>query len=407
MAIAMARQDQLASGAAPEAAPLPTRVNPAIWLVYLVFYLIAPIVSGDVTELLRALAVIAVFVPVYFWICRRRGWQVLPGLILIVAFGFYGCRTNLGASNFFIYAAALGVRLGPPRRALGWLALLVPVEIFHMFLVAARTHPSAFYFLLPVLICTVLFGLLGIHQEKLDRNNEELRRSREEVARLAKSAERERIARDLHDLLGHTLSLVVLKSQLAGRLHARGDQRAGAEIAEVERIARQALQEVRTAVAGWRAAGLPEEARAAALACEAAGLDFLALGFDGGDESVAAGLPPLVAEVMAMSLREAVTNVLRHAEARRCRVELATMPGGWRLEIADDGRGLATPASEAGEVGQGGQGLANIRERAERLGGRAEWREAAGGGTVLRLELPRAAAFAAPQDPGEAGRSAA
>ncbi len=96
--------------------------------------------------------------------------------------------------------------------------------------------------------------------------------------------------------------------------------------------------------------------------------------------------------------------MLRHAGASRCRVSLETIAaGGWRLEIADDGRGLAGVAGAA----PGGQGMANIRERAARLGGQAEWRAAPGGGTVLRLELPKAVALAAPASPADAGRNAA
>lgn len=374
------------------------RINPAIWLVYLSFYLMWPLVAGHRTELIRSAAVVAVFLPIYLWTTRRDGWKTLPALAAIVGLGIFGCLSNLGASVFFIYSAALGVRLGSSRRAFGWLGAVLAVEGALAVYIGTAAFQGAIYYFASAVICTVLIGVACIHQEEVERKNDELRQTREEVTRLAKAAERERIARDLHDLLGHTLSLVVLKSQLAGRLLARGDQRAGAEIAEVERIARQALQEVRTAIAGWHDAGLPEEIANAATACSAAGLRFS--GPEAADPTLAE-LPPLAAGTMAMALREAVTNVLRHAEATRCRVRLAAGADAWQLEVEDDGRGLAAGTKAAGH------GMANIRDRVERLGGDAEWLAAPGGGTLLRLALPRrgAAAFEALDRP--AGREAA
>lgn len=375
------------------------RIHSAIWLVYLAFYLMWPVLADHRGELLRCAAVIAVFLPTYLWIARRQGWQVLPALVAVVGLGIYGCITNIGATVFFIYAVALGVRLGTSRRAFGWLGMVLAVEAGLAAFLRVAAFPGALFYYVPAVIGTVLIGLACIHQEEVERKNAELRQSREEVTRLAQAAERERIARDLHDLLGHTLSLVVLKSQLAGRLLARGDQRAAAEIAEVERIARQALQEVRTAIAGWHGAGLPEEIANAALACGAAGVRF-----EGPDAANAAlaELPPLAAGAMAMALREAVTNVLRHAGATACRVRLTATPELWRLEVEDDGSGFAAPGRTAA-----GQGMANIRDRIERLGGDAQWLAAPGGGTLLRLEIPRrgAAAFEALDRP--TGREAA
>jgi two-component system sensor histidine kinase DesK len=373
------------------------RIDPAVWLVYLAFYLMGPIYVGDRGELVRSAVVIAIFLPIYLWACRRHGWRVLPALAAIALLGVYGCRTNIGAGTFFIYSAALAIRLGDRRRAFGWIGVLLLVEIAAAFFLPALAWGGSVFFFAPILICTILIGVLNIHQEAIDRKNDELRQSRDEVFRLAKIAERERIARDLHDLLGHTLSLVVLKSQLAGRLLARSDGRAATEIAEVERIARQALQEVRTAVAGWRSAGLAAEIAGAALACEAAGLRF-----GPPPEAVPAGeLPPLIEAAMAMTLREAVTNALRHAGATRCRVGFAATEEGFLLEVEDDGRGLPAAPPESG------QGLSNIRERAARLGGHARWLPAAGGGTLLRLELPKKGAYEALDRPSPGGREAA
>lgn len=362
-----------------------TRVHPAVWLVYLIFFVMGPLINGQSEELFRTAAILGIFVPLYFWTHRQNGYQALPALLLMTGLGYYGCLSNLGAATFYIYAAALGVRLGTPSRAFYWLgALLLLLSVITVF-----GHGHTFY-MVPMVVSTAMIGLLCIHQENVEKKNDELRQSREEVTRLAKTAERERIARDLHDLLGHTLSLVVLKSQLAGRLLARAGEgkegptgstsaeRAAAEVAEVERIARQALQEVRTAVAGWRSAGLEQEIANARSACELSGLRFLGTV----DAQQLAELPPLVEGAMAMALREAVTNLLRHAEATLCRIRLSRQAEHYQLEIEDDGRGLAKKSPD-------GQGMASIRQRVAQLGGTATWLSAEGGGTLLRLELPR------------------
>ncbi len=134
-------------------------MNPAVWLVYLTFYLIGPVAAGDRTELLRTAAVVAIFLPVYFWTFRHRGWQVLPALVLVVGLGIYGCRTNLGAANFFVFSAALAYRLGTPRRSLGWLGVLAAIETGHAFYLGSFGSGQAFYYLMPVVLCTVLIGL--------------------------------------------------------------------------------------------------------------------------------------------------------------------------------------------------------------------------------------------------------
>lgn len=191
---------------------------------------------------------------------------------------------------------------------------------------------------------------------EVHRRNEALRRSDEEIERLAKVAERERIGRDLHDLLGHTLSLIALKAELAGKLLRREPDRAAAEIADVERISRDALREVREAVIGYRADGLAAELARAEASLEAAGIELRR----GGEELT---LDADADRVLAFALREAVTNVIRHSGAGSCTVRLERSGGDVRLEVADDGRGGADPE---------GAGLAGMRERAQALGGRVE-----------------------------------
>jgi len=175
--------------------------------------------------------------------------------------------------------------------------------------------------------------------------------------RLTQIAERERIARDMHDVLGHTLSVIILKCELAGRLVEHDPQRAKAEIADVERISRDTMAQVRETLRGYRSDGLEVEFARARATLETAGVevqtDFNAL-----------ELGPSVANALSLALREAVTNVVRHAQARTCLLRLKKIGEVCELEVHDDG---------CGNLEAEGNGLRGMRERIE-----------AGGGTVVR-----------------------
>ncbi|MGH8144950.1 MAG: sensor histidine kinase [Rhodanobacteraceae bacterium] len=204
------------------------------------------------------------------------------------------------------------------------------------------------------------------------RKNAELRLSHDEVRRLAASAERERIGRDLHDLLGHTLSMVALKSELAGRLMERDPGAASREIAEVARVAREALSQVRSAVSGIRAAALASEFASARLLLETAGVQ-MEYWCD------PQPLPSSVETCLALVLREGVTNIQRHARANR--VEVSVIAGAERvvMRIRDDGRG---------GVNAHGNGLTGMRERIVAQGGELWIESPDGRGTGIEIRLP-------------------
>lgn len=192
-----------------------------------------------------------------------------------------------------------------------------------------------------------------------------------------RATERERIARDLHDILGHTLSVITIRAELAGRLVEVDPTRAKAEIETVERVSREALAEVREAIAGHWGKGMSDEIERARSALDAAGIAFEARGFP-------SGMSAAQERVLGMALREGVTNVLRHSGAKRCLVTVASENGSVRLEVRDDGRGIAGRIDEnAGE----GMGMRGIRERVGALGGDASWRSSAG--TVLTVTIPK------------------
>jgi two-component system sensor histidine kinase DesK len=208
------------------------------------------------------------------------------------------------------------------------------------------------------------------------RANRELREAREELARLAVSEERLRIARDLHDLLGHTLSVISLKSELAAKLVERDPKRAASELQDVQTVTRQALAEVREAVHAYRHLALDEALDGARAALAAAGIECRL------DEQPL-DLPSDVEAVLAWAVREGTTNVVRHSRARQCAIRVSAEGGAARVEVEDDGKG-------SGE-GRAGSGLAGLAERAERVRGRLEAGVRPGGGFRLRLTVPLAA----------------
>jgi two-component system sensor histidine kinase DesK len=223
----------------------------------------------------------------------------------------------------------------------------------------------------------VIIGAGNTFFAERNRMNRQLRKANEEVEQLAKVAERERIARDLHDVLGHTLSVITLKSELAGKLITRDPDRAGREIREVEEISRQALSEVRAAIRGYRTQGLVAELAHAKSTLETAGLTVQC------DAATTMQLPAVQESVLSLAVREGVTNVVRHAQARSCRLRLEQQNGSCRLEIQDDGQGFATLE---------GNGLRGMRERVEMLGGTLERMNRSGTMLVITLPLKETAA---------------
>jgi two-component system sensor histidine kinase DesK len=228
-------------------------------------------------------------------------------------------------------------------------------------------------------------GLLMMLMRDLRTRNKELTEARAELARTAVVRERERFARDLHDLLGHTLSVIALKAELAGRLLPDSPQEAAGEVAEVEQVARQALGEVRQAVSGYRLPTLEGELAGARMALSAAGIEADVqrplMAFD-----------PDVEAVLAWAVREGATNVIRHSGARHCYVRISARLGDAAVEVVDDGFAGAPVAGGGGGAsdanGNGGHGLAGLRERAEALRGRIEAGRRPEGGFRLAVSVP-------------------
>jgi two-component system, NarL family, sensor histidine kinase DesK len=338
-----------------------------IWLAYLCFFFIDPILGhADWKEWSVTVGSTIIFLALYFslfWMKRTQPLWHIAGMVIL---GMAVAPINPGASTFFIFAAAFIPFCVPTERsAIALMAGIVALaaiekQVFHL-------SPWFFFYAGGL---SLVVGGSNIYFAQRNRSLAKLRMAHDEIEHLAKLAERERIARDLHDVLGHTLSVIILKSELAGKLMDRDPQRAGNEIREVEQISRQALSEVRDAIRGYRSQGLAAELAQAKSTLETAGV---AVKY----QAVKVALPALHEGVLSMAVREAITNVVRHAQARTCSLRLEQHNGSCRLEIEDDGRG--------GSPGEG-NGLRGMRERVEMLGGTLH--RDSQSGTRLTITLP-------------------
>lgn len=351
-----------------------------VWLVYLGALVFQPVfdASSDARDWLMVAVLVAVFLPIYAATFRARtDRQTLTLVAAMAALGLAGSLANSGASVFAIYAAAVAGRLYPTRRAVAVVAGLVGV-VAVMVLISPVPMPWRLAGPVPALFFTPVVGATSIFDAERARASRRLQRADEEIERLATIAERQRIARDLHDLLGHTLSVIVLKSELAARLVRADPDRAAAEVEDIQQIGREALNEVRSAVTGYRSRGLAAELDGARVALEAAGIEVEA-------HLNPADLRPEQESALAMALREAVTNVVRHARARRTTISITTVGADVRLEVSDDGRGPS---------GRAGSGLNGMRERVAAVGGRVDVGAPRGGtgrhGTVVEVTVPLA-----------------
>lgn len=223
---------------------------------------------------------------------------------------------------------------------------------------------------------TVALGFTMLAFRRLIATVIELRTARAEVARLAVSDERLRISRDVHDVLGHSLSVIALKAQVARRLMQSDPQAAAAALTEVETVARSSLAEVREIVTAYRQRSLSEELQGARDVLDAAGIAL--------DVSRDSNTPPApVDSLLAWTVREGITNVLRHSRAHRCEISVAANNGGFTVAIVDDGVG--------GTANAGGSGLHGLRERVAAAGGSIEAGPGGGGGFRLKAYVPREA----------------
>ena len=364
---------------ADEARPLGTSRIGWLWTAVWLVYLAVPVrtawhardtLAGIVAVV--ALLVFAVGFAAYFaWVRVQRlrtgqlharaVWPVLIGMVLLLVIAAPGAGEDVVSGA--VYVGVTAAMTLPGRQVLGVAAVLTAAAA-----VLPRVVPgweSLDDFLPQLLLAT--FAAYGVGQ--VLKRNIELAQARQQLVELAVFQERERLSRDVHDILGHSLTVITVKTELAGRLleaSGDGDSRARAELADAARLAREALADVRATVSGMRHLSLTGELAAARQALDAAG--------------IAADLPSAVddvparyRELFAFALREGVTNVVRHSGAGRCVVRLTADC----VEVRDDGQGSGEDA--------GGSGLIGLRGRAAAAGARVETGRSPEGGFLLRV----------------------
>jgi two-component system sensor histidine kinase DesK len=342
-----------------------------IWLAYSVFFLIDPIMSHSRRLWIESGIIYAIFLVTYVSYMRARTTRQRHGLI--VAFYVLGVASfpiNAGGSSFFIYSAAF---LPFVVASVPIVAAIIMAQTLGLVVEGLLLHINPIALTLTTFIMCIV-GASNTFIARQKRADTKLRMAHEEIEQLAAVAERERIARELHDVLGHTLSVIVLKAELAGRLIDRDPQRAAQEIADVEKTARTALSEVREAIGGYRSQGLPAEMELARNTLQAAGVSLAC-------ESPLPQLHAAEETVLCLAVREAVTNIVRHAQATHCRMRFTASGDGYHsLLITDDG---TNPKLHEGN------GLRGMRERVQSVGGRLSI--TTDPGVTLLIELPQTA----------------
>ena len=366
----------------------------AAFIAATLFFTVSPLLSMvshpvAVPALLLLLAAWAIFAVVLVLMLRQspfddptspRTLAIASAAITVlatVAIAGWGGAAE-GAATFF-YAGVTAARVRPERLSL---ALIAFASVAAAIAIPAGGGDVDTGITIAVTVGTISLTLFAL--SAMGRTNRELRAAREELAVLAVGEERSRIARDLHDTIGHSLSVIALKSELARRVLPTEPDRAAAEIADVEQVARDALAAVRETVEGYRTPSLALELAAARSALATAGIA-------GTVEPAPDGLPPAVDAVLGWAVREGVTNVLRHSDAATARIRVQAGDGAGTVEITDDGRGSTPP--EPGS--RAGSGIAGLRERAAAVGGRVDAGPLPGGGFSLRVSVPVSGAGAA------------
>jgi two-component system sensor histidine kinase DesK len=347
-----------------------------LWLLFPVIDLL-----GSHPGALRAalaLAGVAVYVAVYNWLPhhryplqRPRAVAAALGLLTLITV-VMTVAERASWSTLFIFTAIAGAMRLSRRSAVLWIVACTGMAAATLVAVHADAGTT-----IAISATTLAIGFMMFAFRRLMQLNQELVDAREEVARLAVSEERARFARDLHDLLGHSLSVIAVKAELAERLLERDPARAAEHVADVKAVAREALGEVRDTVSGYRQPTLSSELEGARMALQAAGIEARL-------EAADVELPPEVEAVLAWAVREGTTNIVRHSGARSCRIAVLPGPAAVSAEVVDDGDIRGTAGT--------GNGLAGLRERAARVAGSVEAGPGPDGGFRLCVTVPRPAA---------------
>lgn len=339
--------------------------RPAFYLIYLVFYFIPWLFrTPSGVDVAVALVAIAIFIPIHFKTFDECVTNRVVYLLVMEAIAFALAPFHGMHGVFHIYASVQAGYQRPERRGLWLMAALAAAYLLMSLVMRDNLGEIAF-----VLFMGAITGIACMADAEKTARRKSLERSRVLDRQLAAIAERERIARDLHDLLGHALTMVALKAEVAHKLFSSDPERARQEITEIRNASRTALKDVRAAVTGMNVTTIEAEISHAQKALEAAGVNFEVV-----------GIPPLVdahqSKTLGLAIREAVTNIVRHSVANKATLQFSADVDGHSVTIEDNGRGGSfTP----------GSGLTGLRQRIERIGGHTEIDMSSGARITLHL----------------------
>lgn len=378
----------------PRRKPLPFawKLFTAVWLLFPIGFVVQALRSGlSPVQLLALLTSLAAFISIFLWLMLRYPFpmagltpqelRVRMGLLLAMAVLalYVEFAYGSGVPYRFVYVLIAAAVTLPTRKA-AW--MVAATSIFAGVVYAIQAGWEAFVTSWQEIVPFPLIGIGMIAVSRLVITVRELEAARREIAQLAAAEaiakERLRFARDLHDLLGHSLSSITLKSELAGRLLPAAPEKAAAEVHDIEGVARRSLHEVREAVSGYRQPTLDEELYGAREMMEAAGIACRI-------ENEAGPLLNAMDSVLAWTVREGVTNVIRHSRADRCEIRVTQDGEEVRVEVKDDGHG-SPPEHE--ETYSNGSGLSGLAERVAASGGNLEEGPLPEGGFRLQVSLP-------------------
>ncbi|MGN4437065.1 sensor histidine kinase [Bacillus cereus group sp. MYBK69-1] len=347
---------------------------PYMWLVYLLF----PIynltqVSG--WKLVIGSGMMIVFMITYrqlyfvqktfiLWACIQMILTLLFALFYNPFMIFFG----------FFTASAMG--FAPSKKVFRILLCLLVVMLgVFVFINMNQLTPTSLVNIVPMFILMLLtpFGMRNFNQKKMLRN--QLNEANEQIKDLVKREERQRIARDLHDTLGHTLSLITLKSQLVEKLIVKNPERASTEAKEITQTSRTALKQLRELISDMRMITVEEELEQIKAILQAANIEL-----EIKQETSASSLSPIEQNILGMCLREAVTNVVKHSKATRCIVSVRELQGELILTVEDNGIGLA-------DQNHDGNGIRGMKERIALIDGFVEL-GTINPGTLLTVKVP-------------------
>jgi len=314
-------------------------------LIYLPFLL----QDFDTTAFATTVAAHLLLCPLFFKVFWLKGYYVTLCVTALTMLAVATSAVSLSGIGFFAYAAAA---CSASRKKSEVFALLLGVN--SAYFISAYVFNHSLYIMLLGLFFTALNGANFAFQIRKYLSDRVVKQSQEEVSKLAKVSERERIARDLHDLLGHSLTSITLKAELAERLLDIDVQGARQHMAEIQQISRRTLTQVRDAVTEYKTNTFENELASARIALESAEIELIL-------RMNKIEVDPLVDATLAMTLREAVTNVLRHSKATRCIVTLQLQGERLMLKVSDNGETTRKPLM--------GNGLRGMSERCNALAG--------------------------------------